>query len=46
MEVIGQPQAPAALFPEKKTPVPTEWEAGWTPEPVWRKEKYLALTGI
>jgi len=45
MEVSDQLQAPAALLPEK-TPVPTEWEAGWAPEPLWRKEKYLALTSI
>ena len=31
------------------TSVPTEYEAEWAPEPVamfWRKEKYLAPTGV
>jgi hypothetical protein len=41
MEVSGQLHDPAALHPEKETPVPT----GWALEPVWtrwRGEKILA----
>jgi hypothetical protein len=33
----------------ERTPVPTEYEAGWAPQQVamfWRKEKYLAPTGV
>jgi hypothetical protein len=36
------------LFSQKRSPVPIEWEAGWTPEPVWsfeRREKFLELPG-
>jgi len=31
----GQLQAPSDLPPEKEPLVPTELEAGWTPERVW-----------
>jgi hypothetical protein len=34
MEVSGQLHAPAAL-PPGKPPVPSGYEAGWAPEPVW-----------
>jgi hypothetical protein len=27
---------PARFTPGKEPSVPTRWEAGWTPEPVWR----------
>ena len=40
---------PWTFYPGKRTPVPTEKEAGWATVPVWtfgRKEKYLAPTGI
>jgi hypothetical protein len=33
--VSCQPHAPAALPPGKEPPVRIQWEAGWTPEPVW-----------
>jgi hypothetical protein len=35
MEVSSQRDAPAALTPRKKSPVPIELEAEWAPEPVW-----------
>jgi hypothetical protein len=35
MEVCGQRQASAALYPWVKDPVPIGHEAGWAPEPVW-----------
>jgi len=49
VEVSGHLHAPDASLPGKRTPLSTEQEAWWTPEPVWtlqRKEKCLALTGI
>jgi hypothetical protein len=33
----GQLQVPAALPPGKKPPVPTGFQAGWAPEPVWTR---------
>jgi hypothetical protein len=33
---------PQPLYPQERTPVPTEYEAGWAPEPVsmlWRGKK-------
>jgi hypothetical protein len=41
MEVSGQLSTPAALPPEKESPVSTGHEAGWAPEPVrttWKRE--------
>ena len=35
MEARGQIHALAALSPGEKNPVPTEQEAGWTPQTVW-----------
>jgi len=35
MEVSGQLHAPAALPPGEEASVPTQQEAGWSPEPVW-----------
>jgi hypothetical protein len=35
LEVSSQLQGPAALPPRKEPPVPTGYEVGWTPEPVW-----------
>ena len=26
---------PRPFYSREKAPVPTEWEAGWAPEPVW-----------
>jgi hypothetical protein len=46
MRVSGQYYA--ALYPGEKTPVPTEQEAGWAPEPVWTQrleEKSSASVG-
>jgi len=43
MEVSGQLHAPAALLSGKKPPVPIEQEAGWAPQPAWkrwRREKH------
>jgi hypothetical protein len=39
--------APADLPLQKEPPVPTEEEAEWLPEPVWRFEENnsIALTG-
>jgi hypothetical protein len=39
----GQLHAPAALPPEKESPVPIEKDNEWAPEPVWmtRKKKIL-----
>jgi len=34
MEVSGQHHAPASL-PREITPVPTEFEAGWTSDSLW-----------
>jgi len=37
------------LFSMERTPIPTEQDAGWTPQPVWsfwRREKSPAPTGI
>jgi hypothetical protein len=35
MKVSGQLHATAASYAENETPVPTELEARWAPEPVW-----------
>jgi hypothetical protein len=35
MEVSGQVHASAALLPGNEPPEPIEYEAGWSPEPVW-----------
>jgi hypothetical protein len=35
MEVSGQLHASAALLPGKEPPIPSGYEVGWTPEPVW-----------
>jgi hypothetical protein len=45
MEVSGQVHAPAALPKRKELPVPIGYEAGWAPEPVW-KRKNLALPEV
>jgi len=49
MEVSGDLLDPAAL-PQITTPVPTEYEVRWAPQPVWRvlkkKKKPLAFLGI
>jgi hypothetical protein len=48
MDVSRQLHALAALLPGKKQPVPTGYEAGWSPEPawkLWRREKSLAPVG-
>jgi hypothetical protein len=48
MEASDQLHAPASLS-QKRTPVPTEEEAGWAPEPIWtsaRKEQFLDTAGI
>jgi len=37
MEVSGQLYATTALPPGKELPVPIGKEAGWAPEPVWRR---------
>ena len=37
--------SPPLLYPQERTPVPTEQEADWAPEPIWpfcRTEKSLA----
>jgi hypothetical protein len=36
MEVSGQLNALAALIPGKESPVLIGYEAGWTPEQVWK----------
>jgi len=49
VEGIGQPQALASLPPADEFMVPIELEAVWAPQPVWtfwRRDKYLALTGV
>ena len=45
----GQFHSLAAFPPAHEPSVPTEWEAGWAPEPVWtlwRTENFLLLLGI
>jgi hypothetical protein len=37
MEVSGQLHAPAALPSGKEPLLPTEYEAGWAPQPVWTR---------
>jgi hypothetical protein len=34
-KVSGQLHVQPVLAPGQKTPVPTEYETGWAPEPVW-----------
>jgi hypothetical protein len=49
MVVNGQLYAPAVLHPGEEAPVPIGQEAGWAPEPVWRRwrrEKSLPYPGI
>jgi hypothetical protein len=36
-KVSGELRAPAALPPGKELLVPTGWEAGWAPKPVWMR---------
>ena len=46
--VSGQIDVPAAVPRFQVIPAPTEWPAGWAPEPVWilnNKEKFLDLDG-
>ena len=41
--------SPRLLYPQERTPVPTEQEADWAPEPIWtfcRTEKSLASIKI
>jgi hypothetical protein len=45
--MCGQLHAPVALLPGREPSVPIGYEAGLTPEPVWklwRKEKFLVPT--
>ena len=40
---------PRSLYPCEITPAPIEWEAGWSPEPVWtfrKRENCLVPAGI
>jgi len=37
MEVSGQLHAPKALPPWKESLIHTGYEAGWAPEPVWKR---------
>jgi hypothetical protein len=49
MEVSVQRDAPVALTPRKKTPVPIKLEAEWVWELVWKlgeNKRLLALPGI
>ena len=50
MELSGKLHTHSVLPPPRRgTPIPTEKEAGWTPEPmwtVWSREKSLVPTGI
>ena len=45
MAVGGQRHAPGAL-PPRKDPVPTVWEAGWAPGPVWTGAENVTATEI
>jgi len=48
MEVGGLLHALAALPPGEESQVPIGWEAGWAPEPVWRRcrrEEFRAPAG-
>lgn len=48
MKVSGQLHALPAILQKKEPKVPTEYEAGWTPESVWtlwKKEKFLTPAG-
>jgi len=48
MGVSGQPHAPATLPLEQELSATIQWEAGWTPEPIWafrRWEKSLSPMG-
>jgi hypothetical protein len=45
MDVSGQIHAPAALASGKEPLLPIRREAGWDPEPVWKRwwrEKFVA----
>jgi len=48
MQAIGQPHA-RSFYPQERTSVRTEYEAGWASVPVWifwKTEKSLAPTGF
>jgi hypothetical protein len=48
MYVSCQLHSPTALSPEKESPIPIRWDAGWAPDPVWtlwKREKCIALAG-
>lgn len=36
LKVISQLHGPLALRAGKQLPVPTDYEVGWTPQPVWK----------
>jgi hypothetical protein len=46
IELSGQFHAPAALYPGKERLVPSGWETGWAPEPVWTRWIHIHKTNI
>jgi hypothetical protein len=49
MKMSGQLHDPATFPPKKELPVPSGYDAGWAPEPVWTLwsiDKFIPFAGI
>jgi hypothetical protein len=42
MELSANLLTPTTLFLEKMPTKDNQWEAGWAPQPMWRRDKFLA----